>query len=319
MALHQEEWQFVEQWPFAEAVLDATMDDAVLQMMSTRIQSAARGRAARKAAVQKMTALSKWAMARKFAAVALVAVAAIVAAASAGLPVVAPVMRLLGAPVAALRLLGAPDEEPSVFPVALRASGHMVGPAVEEEAFPEIDWTGLAFCVGFVLLCLATELLTTAGAATPTAAAPPATAATAPARRTRAATPRAPRPTRVRARVNNTTRRAAEPDTTPPVEPEVIGVPVAEPVAEQVVTPAPAKKKENPWVAFQKKAGGAGLKQKEMSLLYHVSRPGSPTLKWNQFQSAVKGNKLSPQRRSVMWAKYKEIVVPMATTIASAA
>ena len=73
MALHQEEWQFVEQWPFAEAVLDATMDDAVLQMMSTRIQSAARGRAARKVAVQKMTALSKWAMARKFAAVALVA------------------------------------------------------------------------------------------------------------------------------------------------------------------------------------------------------------------------------------------------------
>ena len=52
MALHQEEWQFVEQWPFAEAVLDATMDDAVLQMMSTRIQSVARGRAARKAATQ---------------------------------------------------------------------------------------------------------------------------------------------------------------------------------------------------------------------------------------------------------------------------
>ena len=50
-----------------------------------------------------------------------------------------------------------------------------------------------------------------------------------------------------------------------------------------------------------------------------MSRPGSPTLKWNQFQSAVKGNKLSPQRRSVMWAKYKEIAVPMATTIASAA
>jgi hypothetical protein len=99
----------------------------------------------------------------------------------------------------------------------------------------------------------------------------------------------------------------------------VVGVPVVEPVAEPVVTPAPAKKKENPWVAFQKKAGGAGLKQKEMSLLYHVSRPGSPTLKWNQFQSAVKGNKLSPQRRSVMWAKYKEIAVPMATTIASAA
>ena len=38
----------------AEAVLDATMDDAVLQMMSTRIQSAVGGR---KAAVQKMTAL----------------------------------------------------------------------------------------------------------------------------------------------------------------------------------------------------------------------------------------------------------------------
>ena len=169
MALHQEEWQFVEQWPFAEAVLDATMDDAVLQMMSTRIQSAARGRAARKAAVQKMTALSKWAMARKFAAVALVAAVTAVAAAacavSAGLPVAAPVMRLLGAPVAALRLLGAPEEEPSVFPVALRASGHMVGPAVEEEAFPEIDWTGLAFCVGFVMLCVAMELLPTAAAA----------------------------------------------------------------------------------------------------------------------------------------------------------
>ena len=52
MALHQEEWQFVEQWPFAEAVLDATMDDAVLQMMSTRIQSAAAA-AARKVACRK--------------------------------------------------------------------------------------------------------------------------------------------------------------------------------------------------------------------------------------------------------------------------
>ena len=280
--------------------------------MSTRIQSAARGRAARnKVAAQKMTALSKWAMARKFAAVALVAIAAIVAAASAGLPVAAPVMRLLGAPVAALRLLGAPDEEPSVFPVALRASGHLVGPAVEEEAFPEIDWTGLAFCVGFVLLCLATELLTTAGAATPAATAPPAAAASpARARRTRAATPRAPRPTRVRTRV-------AEPEITPPAEPEVVGVPVVEPVVEPVVTPAPAKKKENPWVAFQKKAGGAGLKQKEMSLLYHVSRPGSPTLKWNSFQSATKQQGISTQRKALMWKKYKEIAV--ATAVASAA
>ena len=176
-------------------------------------------------------------------------------------PVAAPVMRLLGAPVAALRLLGAPVEEPSAFPVALRASGHMVGPAVEEEAFPEIDWTGLAFCVGFVLLCLATELLTTAGAATPAAAAPPAAAATpAPARRTRAAAPRAARPTRVRTRTaeTQTTPPPAEPEAVPVAEPVVTEPVVAEPVVtEPVVEPAePAP--VNPWNAFQHQVGGAG-------------------------------------------------------------
>ena len=72
-------------------------------------------------------------------------------------------MRLLGAPVARWKLLGAPEEEPSSVPRrAPRLRPHAVDPAVEEEAFRD-DWTGLAFCVGFVLLCLATELLTTAG------------------------------------------------------------------------------------------------------------------------------------------------------------
>ena len=62
--------------------------------------------------------------------------------------------------------------------------------------------------------------------------------------------------------------------------------------------------------------GGAGLKQKEMSLLYKVSRPGSPQLKWNSFQSATKQQGISTQRKALMWKKYKEIA---ATTIASAA
>ena len=84
--------------------------------------------------------------------------------------------------------------------------------------------------------------------------------------------------------------------------------PVVEPVAE----PAPV----NPWNAFQHQVGGAGLKQKEMSLLYKVSRPGSPQLKWNSFQSATKQQGISTQRKALMWKKYKEIA---ATTIASAA
>ena len=80
-----EEWDFVDMaWPgFDVAVEDTGLDAAVCEFMSTRIQSVARGRAARKVAAQKMTALSKWAMARKFAAVALVAlITATIAAAA---------------------------------------------------------------------------------------------------------------------------------------------------------------------------------------------------------------------------------------------
>ena len=103
----------------------------------------------------------------------------------------------------------------------------------------------------------------------------------------------------------------AEPVVTEPV----VAEPVAEPVVEPVSEPAPV----NPWNAFQHQVGGAGLKQKEMSLLYKVSRPGSPQLKWNSFQSATKQQGISTQRKALMWKKYKEIAVPMATTIASAA
>merc|ERR1719421_1614918 len=95
-----------------------------------------------------------WTMARKFAAVALVAITAAIAAAacavSAGLPMSAPVLRLLGAPV----------EEAQPFPVAIRAAGHMVGPPPEEEAAPEVDWTVLALCLVVALIWVAiSELL----------------------------------------------------------------------------------------------------------------------------------------------------------------
>ena len=96
-------------------------------------------------------------------------------------------------------------------------------------------------------------------------------------------------------------------------EPVVAEPVVTEPVVEPVAKPAPA----NPWNAFERQVKGAGLKQKEMSLLYKVSRPGSPQLKWNSFQSATKQQGISTQRKALMWKKYKEIAV--ATTIASAA
>ena len=100
----------------------------------------------------------------------------------------------------------------------------------------------------------------------------------------------------------------AEPVVTEPVVAEPV---VMEPVVLEPVEPVPA----NPWNAFQHQVGGAGLKQKEMSLLYKVSRPGSPQLKWNSFQSATKQQGISTQRKALMWKKYKEI--RMATTIAS--
>ena len=63
----EQEWQIVNGWPFAETFIDTAVDAAIRDMMSTRIQSVARGRAARKAASQMYARTApKWTTARKF-------------------------------------------------------------------------------------------------------------------------------------------------------------------------------------------------------------------------------------------------------------